>query len=245
MNRQLRIPGTYNVRDLGGHLTHSGRVTRWRVLLRAGNPNSLSSESQQQLADYGVTTVIDLRDEREVEQFPTVFAHSDSVLYFNRPLLGTLLNADETWQAEKDNYTLLHDLYCKYLERCRPQIGAIITTIAEHVPGVVFHCHAGKDRTGIIAALLLAAVDVQESAIAEDYALSAHQIAPLVEQWRTYAAQHAQDMGQFERDVASTPETAIAMLIYLKNQYGSIDHYLQSCGVTQVHLARLSTHFLE
>jgi protein-tyrosine phosphatase len=245
MNRHLNIPGTYNVRDLGGYLTQAGQVTRYRVLLRAGNLNTLSSAAQQQLIQYGVATVVDLRDEQEIQQFPTVFAQTDQVQYFNRPLLGTLLNADETWQAEKNDYTLLHELYCKYLERCQSQIGAVITTIAEQLPNVVFHCHAGKDRTGIIAVLLLAAVGVTDDAIAEDYSLSASEIRHLVEQWRIYAVQHGQDMVQFERDVVSTPETAFAMLTYLNNQYGSVEHYLRVCGVTQFHLTQLRAHLLE
>lgn len=230
----LKVEGTYNLRDLGEHVT----IPR-RIFIRAGNLDQLPLESQQQLLDYGVKTVIDLRDEWEAQQFPNVFAQSAAVRYLNLPLIGNALSHQVAWKEETQAYTALHDLYCKYVDRCQPQIGTIIATIAESTPTVVFHCYAGKDRTGIIAALLLGAAGVPDALIAQDYSQSQSEITHLIEQWRDYAVQHGQDMQQFERDVASDPTTILDMLSYIRRQYGGIADYLHRCGVTASQLTQL------
>src|ERR1041385_593182 len=191
---QLDIEGGYNIRDLGDYPTKDGLSTQRHVLLRAGNLDKISSAAQQQLINYGVKTVIDLRDEWEAEHFPNPFAQSTTIKYINLPLIGDSLSNDAAWKAETRNYTGLHELYAKYLDHCQRQLGTIVSAIAESAFTTLFHCHAGKDRTGIVAALLLGAVGVPDAAIAEDYALSTSQITHLVEQWREYAIQHGQDM---------------------------------------------------
>ena len=241
----LTIEGTYNIRDLGGFGTANGAITRTGVFIRAGNLDKLPESSQQQLIDYGVNTVIDLRDEWEVQQFPNVFNQSPKVHYVNLPLIGDHLSHSDSWQAMTENYSRLDELYIKYIDNCQAQIGTIMTTLAEGSTTVIFHCYAGKDRTGIIAALLLATVGVPTSQIAEDYAASSAQITHLVEQWRDYARQHGRDMKQLERDAASTPETITNMLAHLEQKYGSVEGYLHACQVTDSHFAQLKSKFIQ
>lgn len=244
MNRQPNINGTFNLRDLGGYSTIDGRSTRWNVLFRAGNVNNLSASSQQQLTDYGVKTILDLRDEWEVEHYPNVFAQSSQVNYLNLPLIGDKQSGDETWKATTATYTSLVELYCLYLEGCRSQIEAIVTTIADQECPTLFHCHAGKDRSGIIAALLLGSLGVSNESIAEDYAMTTEQITHLIVEWHDYALQHGQDMEKFERDVASSPDTIFNMLDYIQQKYGTIADYLKTCGVTENHVTKLGSYFL-
>src|SRR5689334_817200 len=147
---QLSIEGSYNVRDLGGYPTTDGRAIRSQMLIRAGNLDKLTNTGQQQLIDYGVRTIIDLRDEWEVRRYPDKFARSTAVTYLNIPFLG-----DNYVEEEPARIVItVQDIYCVYLDNCQPQIGAIVTAIAEHPSAIVFHCHAGKDRTGIIAGLV-------------------------------------------------------------------------------------------
>src|SRR5258706_15220588 len=215
MLHELHLEGGYNIRDLGGYPTEDACSTQKGILLRSGNLDKISVAAQQQLIDYGVKTVIDLRDEWEAEHFPNPFAQSKIVTYLNLPLIGNNVSRNATWKAESQNYTALSELYTKYLEHCQSQLGTIVSTIAESTFATVFHCHAGKDRTGIVAALLFGAVGVPDAAIAEDYALSASQISPLIRQWREYALQHGQDLTHFERDAASDSATMTTMLDYL------------------------------
>jgi protein-tyrosine phosphatase len=245
MPQLLTVEGTYNVRDLGSFAVGTNSATRNRRLIRAGNLDQLSLLAQQQLIAYGVKTVIDLRDEWETQQFPNVFAQFTTVKYLSLPLIGNQLSNNESWKTENENFTLLHELYIKYLEHCKMQIGTIISTIADSEAAIVVHCYAGKDRTGIITALVLGAVGVSDDLIAEDYAQSKSQIMHLIEQWREYALQHNRDMQRLERDSGSEPITILSVLDYAKLHYGSVSDYLRACGVTDRQLTRLTSLLVE
>jgi protein-tyrosine phosphatase len=215
------------------------------VLIRAGNLDQIPASSQQQLMAMGVKTIIDLRDEWEVEHYPNVFAQSQNVNYVNLPLIGNHLSNSEAWQQETLHYASLHELYCIYLDRCQAQVGAIISTIAESTPTIVFQCYAGKDRTGIIAALLLGVVGVPDHLIAEDYSHSKAQIGHLIEQWRAYALQQGRDMQRLALDAGSEATTILEMLAHIRRQYGTVADYLRACGVTDRQLAQLRSRFIE
>lgn len=241
----IHIVGTYNVRDLGGLPTLTGKQTKLHTILRAGNLDKLPVTSQEQLLTYGVTTIIDIRDEWEATHYPNVFAHSPRVNYHNLPLLGDSLSNDITWQSESESYDDLHELYIKYVERCQTQIAQIFTTIASSPSATLFHCHAGKDRTGIIAALLLSVVGVSIHDISEDYRVSSTQIPHLIDEWRQYAMKNGQDMERFNRKVASVPQTIIEMLHFIQSKYDNTANYLLTCGLSKARLAQLQERFIE
>src|SRR5689334_13916500 len=79
MTHQLDIEGGYNIRDLGGYPTKDGRTTQPHRLIRSGNLDKMSARGQQQLIDYGVKTIIDVRDEWEAQHFPNPFVQSGRV----------------------------------------------------------------------------------------------------------------------------------------------------------------------
>jgi protein-tyrosine phosphatase len=243
--RNLIVEGSYNVRDLGGYATADGHHTRWKVLIRAGNLDKVSAAGCQYLTDYGVKIVIDLRDEWEVEDFPNVFAQVEQVRYVHIPLIGDQLLRDEAWKLTSEKFSRLDEFYIYYLEHCQRQIAQIMGVFAESSGGTVFHCYAGKDRTGLIAALVLGAVGVSIDDIADDYAQTSQHIPHLVAQWRDYAVKNGHDMQHFERDAGSIPDTMMNTLHYLTERYGGIREYLVSCGVTDGQLAELRGRFVE
>ncbi len=243
--RHLPIDGTYNVRDLGGLPTTDGHVTRWQTFIRAGNLDKVSAAGCQYLTTYGVTTIIDLRDEWEVESYPNVFAHVARVHYANLPLIGDRYAQDETWKAASERYTHLHELYAYYLDNCQPQIASIIGALSASSSCTIFHCYAGKDRTGLIAALVLGAVGVSADTIAADYALTGEQITHLVTEWRAYAIQHNRDLAALERDAAANPQTMLDTLAYLTTRYGGVRPYLLACGVTEEQIMMLKRRLVE
>gem|GEM_PF-4286360 len=97
-------------------------------------------------------TIIDLRDKWEVEKHPNVFSQATSLTYRHLPLIG---NAFADRRVNESPHTEMHEIYAQYVTHCQPQIGAILGAIAESDGCTLFHWHAGKDRTGIIAALVL------------------------------------------------------------------------------------------
>jgi protein-tyrosine phosphatase len=241
----LQFEGGYNLRDLGEIPTSQGQITRKGIFIRSGNLDKLSISAQEQLIQYGVKTVIDLRNEWECRDYPNVFAQSNRVLYRNLPMIGDLLNDDEDFKARTEHCPNLHEIYRVYLDTCQVQIGAIIGAIAESPATTVFHCYAGKDRTGIIAALLLALAGVSDAEIAVDYAETNQQIVHLVEEWRTYAIKNQRDLAKLERDANAAPETILDSLSHIRESYGSVGAYLQVCGVSTSQLTHLRECFIE
>ena len=176
-----------------------GRVTRYGQVIRSDNLDQLPPESQARLINHPVGTVIDIRSAWETENYPNVFTHSTEIVYRNLPFW------DEDVIELKESVTDRRHYYRLALEMVQAEISAIMAGIADSDSNraVLFHCAAGKDRTGLIAALLLDLAGVAPAYIAEDYALSETYLAPRVAAWRAKALVAGQDMAVFEYKVAT------------------------------------------
>ena len=165
--RHVRLPGTRNLRDVGGYPAGDGRQTRWRTLLRTDSLDQLPVASQQALHELGVRLVIDVRWEHEVEGRPSVFRDSDEVGYRSMPLMPDRAVADG-----------IAATYRHMFDTRATALAGIARALLE--PGglpAVIGCAAGVDRTGVTVALLLAAVGVPADVVAADYALSVESFA--------------------------------------------------------------------
>jgi protein-tyrosine phosphatase len=232
-NRHLPIKGTYNVRDLGGYVTPAGE-TRWRRILRADGLHRLDGEGMEALVAEGVTTVIDLRHSNELAQQPNPFAAADNVAYHNVSLFEDLA------PTPKPGEDLLLELYIRALETRQPAIAQVLTIIADAPTGtVLFHCTAGKDRTGIISALLLGLAGVGPDTIVADYALTAEMIAPMVEEIITNAAARGADVESFRPLLASEPSTMVATIAHIEANHASVGAYVEKIGVPAATVERL------
>ena len=182
-NRILAWDACYNARDIGGYPVGAEQQTRWRAITRADNLHRLTPGGQAALRDYGVRTVIDLRLADELQRHPNPFADqqtsSDMPRYLNLPL------HDPEANAAMDLAELTEGEYIVILERSKPLIAAVIQAVADGLEegGVVVHCHGGKDRTGIVVALLLTIAGVPRETIIEDYTLSEAQLEPVHTAW--------------------------------------------------------------
>ena len=231
--RHLKVTGTYNVRDLGGYVTATGE-TRWRRLLRADGLHRLDEHGMATLVGEGVTTVIDLRHADELARQPNPFGQNPAVRYHHVPLF------DQLAPAPKPGGDVLLELYKRALAERQEAIATVLTTIAEAPEGVVlFHCTAGKDRTGIVALLLLALAGVETALIVEDYVETGPMIAPMVEEIIAHAAERGADIETFRPLLGAAPETMVATIAHLSEHYGSAQHYLKTIGLSDATLARL------
>ncbi|HVU11812.1 MAG TPA: tyrosine-protein phosphatase [Phototrophicaceae bacterium] len=242
-NRLIEVEGGYNARDLGGYPTADGHVTRWHTFVRAGTLDKLTARGQQQLANYGVRTVIDLRDEDEAHDFPDLYVPSTA--YHNLPFFGRELSSEATWQKMWTVVPTLHELYYHYFDRCQPQVKAIIATIAASEPGILFHCYAGKDRTGLIAAILLSTAGVPEDIIAQDYEQTSQHIHHLVVQWHEDARKNGGSLDIVERDSGAAADEMLDALEYVRQRYGGIASYLRLIGITDTQSIRLKSMLVE
>ena len=228
--RHLPVEGTYNIRDLGGYAAVGGE-TRWRQILRADALHRLDEAGVAKLVDAGVRTVIDLRHDHELTKAPNPFARIGEVNYVNISLFEQLTPPGAVDEQGRVTNVLL-ELYKMALAQRQEAIRQ------------VFHCTAGKDRTGIIAALLLAAHGVDAPTIREDYAVTASLIAPMVDELIHDAEARGADVEAFRHLLASTPETMSAFLIHLDETYGGADSYLELAGLSAGQRARLRDRFI-
>ena len=240
MSRHLPLEGTYNVRDLGGYATRDGGVTQWRTLFRADGLHRMSPEAQVSLLSHGVRQVIDLRRSNELETAPNVFAGSDRVTYRHLSLL-----VDELPLVQGDPTPLVETYRCILDER-QEQVRTVLAHFAEPdgLPAV-FHCTAGKDRTGVIAALLLGLVGVPDETIVADYALTTTYLGDgFIAEMRERAEQRGYTWEQYQPLVISPPEFMASTLTYLRQTYGDSEAYLRGIGLSETQLEQLRQAFL-
>jgi protein-tyrosine phosphatase len=239
--RHWPLEGVYNLRDVGGYTTHDGRKTRWRTFLRADALHKLTPAAQQALIDHGVRTIIDLRHDDELAAAPNVFANSDQVTYHNLPLFaGASPSGNRTMPPD------LETIYRYVLDERQTAVKAVFDamTAADAFP-VLIHCTAGKDRTGVITALMLGLAGVHAETIAEDYALTAHYAEGLFVELRAGAAAAGRDLAVFERYLESKPEAMINTLAYLEEKYTSVQSYLERIGLTDAQIAQLRQQMID
>jgi protein-tyrosine phosphatase len=132
-------------------------------------------------------------------------------------------------------------VYIMLLERGKQYIAAIVKAVADSLQegGVLVNCHSGKDRTGVIVALLLLVAGVQREAIARDYALSEVMLEPRYQEWVQEQIKLHGLIPTKPRQAQTRPETMHAMLDYLDQQYGGVESYLLVAGVTEAEIARI------
>ena len=230
MERRIVLGKMLNLRDLGGYPTADGRTTRWGVLLRGDNPMGLTDADVQLLLERNITTIVDLRSPAEARQFPDeLTARSGFSCHFIPMSTGEKLPNEEE---------LIGLGYFRTLER-KDTIRAVLETITDAPGGVLFHCMAGKDRTGCIAALLLTLAGVDRLDILADYQVSELYIRPVIRWMRETRSDLPAYVG------LSKPEYLEDCLERLEEAYGSVLDYLYAAGLTDPVLDRLKRKLLE
>jgi protein-tyrosine phosphatase len=240
--RAVRWEGFYNARDLGGLPTVTGSWTRYGRLIRSADVRFVTAAGWQAARDAGIRVVIDLRNPDEVTPGSVAgvtlgagtFAVPADRTATDRPadVQTVLIPLDDIedldlWRrlnSEGLNGTPLY--YRPFLDAKPERIAAVLTAIARVVDGgVIFHCGAGRDRTGLISLLLLSLAGVTPGAIAADYGLTFGQLAPL------YAAlgleQDEPDTGEYLKSRGTTVSETIATLIHDLD----VAAYLDAAGV--------------
>ena len=123
-------------------------------------------------------------------------------------------------------------MYRNIVDRCQPAIGQVLTAAATGPFPLLIHCKIGKDRTGIIVALLLAALGVPPETIVADYAESASNLEPMVPELMAAAAHDGLNLERYARLLQSPPAAMADLLTHLTERYGSVSAYLDECGFT-------------
>ena len=258
--RHLDLEGSYNIRDLGGYSTVDGRSTCWKTFLRADSLHQLASKSQTTLINYGIRAVIDLRDSVEVHDRPNVFSRSSEVAYYHQSLRGDTsyneekaMRASGTWPWVTDP-SEIGDVsersarnYIRWLELRKPRVHGVLALLADPtLRPAIFHCAAGKDRTGVVAALLLAIAGVPAEIIAEDYSLTAPFFVAkyLAEEAPPEVSAECYDWRDYQRDFCP-PGAILKVLDHLDDTYGGVEAYLCGTGLSEDQVSSIRTAFVE
>lgn len=242
-DRHIAIPGTCNVRDLGGYPADQGQ-TQWRRLLRADSLSEMDEAGKRQLLNAGLATVIDLRQASEAARAPDPFTSQDPVVQHRIPVFEGII--PKSWPAGAADTDMLFVLYTKALEACGAAFAQVLTTISRADPGLVlFHCSAGKDRTGLVAGLLLALAGVEKQVIVQDYALTESLMASRMSQMVAACYGEGMNAAVIEPLLACKPQTMSDTLDYLKARHGSVEGYLQHIGVESRDIQALQGRLLD
>jgi hypothetical protein len=207
------LAGAYNFRDLGGYATADGRATRWGTLFRSDTLHELTTGDVELLDELGLVTILDLRTRVEVETTGRGPLAATSVVYRHLSVLPET-GSDRPGDGESDGESVaapdpagddLAERYLWYLDGGRTALAGAITLLAEpdRLPAV-FHCAAGKDRTGVLAALVLDLLGVRREVIVADYVLTAERMPLIMERY-------AKDPAFAER-LARTPASRFAVV---------------------------------
>lgn len=227
-DRLLSLDGSFNFRDLGGYRAANGTEVRWRRLFRADGPHALTASDAAALGELGIVTVLDLRTGGEVERGRWT-DHLGPVTEHHLPLTDVLPRDDELREWSDGAYVARH--YGHLLEQGAPSLAKALEILA--APGAqpaMFHCSAGKDRTGVLSAIVLGLLGVADDDIVADYALSAR----AMERFVAWLRERAADPDALERHVpavtSAEPETMRSLLAHVRAEYGSFEGYARAIG---------------
>jgi protein tyrosine/serine phosphatase len=234
-DRHLPFETVFNFRDLGGYAAADSRTVKWRTVFRADGLHRLEGADIDAFAALGVRTVLDLRTHGELEERGRIGARGQiaaELQWHHFPLMDVHWDPDSYDEAlGPERY--LADRYLDMLETGAQAIGGGLRIIADpdRTP-LVFHCAAGKDRTGVLAALTLSLLGVADDVVAADYALSTSAIERFAEWMAVNAPEALEDLGKIPEAFTKSPvEAMLLFLADVRERFGSVEGYAEHVGV--------------
>ncbi len=242
MRRRIELEGCYNFRDLGGYPTEDGARVRWRLLFRSDALHHLTpADVSRMLGEFAIGEIVDLRSSGELRSEGRGLLATESARFHHVPLFDAALPEDTKQAAE---YTLA-DRYFLMAEYAREPIARVIKTLADSTAPAVYHCAAGKDRTGVISAILLALLGVCDELIIADYAASQEKLDEIIDRLLTSEGYQGMLEALPPETLHAEPETMVSLLERIRARYGSMHGYARGIGVSDESIQRLRERLLE
>lgn len=223
--RELRIEIAYNVRHIGGYRAAGGLTSR--TIVRSAGLQRLTGSGLAALAESRITTIVDLRSSVERSEQGT----PDPAPFGIRSVHNPIWEADASPAGLGDEFDGYAPIYRAMLESGAPAYRRLFEIIAESADGVLFHCAAGKDRTGVAAALLLDLAGVRDADIIDDYALSETLLAPMFAEFAPRMAERGVDQTKARKLMSSEPAAMSNTLTHLRQRYGDAEGYMAHIGM--------------
>jgi protein-tyrosine phosphatase len=261
--RHLPLQGTPNFRDLGGYATTDGHFVRWGLIYRSGVLSHLTPSDFTYLSQLGVRVVCDFRDAQENATDPERWIPDAPVEHVSVPIGSGSGNGNNTGTTTMEQMLAknpsaaelrqwLTDKYGQFAFTNAPEYAKVFAQLKQdHLP-LLYHCTAGKDRTGVFSALLLLTLGVPEKTVLADYALTDQYLLHSMseEDSRKMLANNPglAHLTVEQRNVlmAADPEYLKSTLRQINEKYGSFDAYRRSAlGVSDHDMEVLRARLLE
>ncbi len=222
---RLPIRNSVNVRDLGGYPGTNGKATKFKAFVRSGDLTYLDEEDIGFLIKYGINRVIDLRTDHEADKYRNPFIDVKGVSYHHCPFfLGELSRIPFDENCEDP----MGDLYLDILEKCSDKVAHAVLTIANAEPGgILFHCSAGKDRTGILSYIILSLAGVSNEDIVANYRVTDSYYIPYAK--RTFKSFDKIPIKYLQSNAVSMERA----MTYVTDNFGGVENYLLSIGISE------------
>ena len=223
------LESTMNTRELGMYrIQGTKNYTLSNRIYRSDRCESLSASDKKLLLDRDITTIIDLRSEQEAETKPSAFSSDSDFIVFHYPIVEGMLPPNSL-EAVPVSYMEIAHADC---------VKEVFKTIADANGGVLFHCTAGKDRTGVVSAILLALVGVSDEDIVYDYAISREFNKQRLE---AYLKEHP----EIDKDIVLANEKSMyGFLRMLREKHNSVDQYLRDIGISEYEIQELKSKLI-
>jgi protein tyrosine/serine phosphatase len=248
LGRLIPLEGACNFRDLGGFVTDAGRTVRWRVLFRSDSLHELTPTDVALLrGELGLVTIVDLRSEAEVER-TGVNPLAEHVTVHHHPIFREAdrpADEDPEEAARTRAAMTLSEMYLGMFDRLGANLAAGVTAVASAPGPAVFHCAAGKDRTGVMAAVLLGLLGVPAADIAADYAATTQALDAIHRRLRAMPGYEDTLRELPPETMHARQETMEQLLEAVDARWGSIAGWAEATGVPADAVAVLRERALE
>ncbi|MHB8826416.1 MAG: tyrosine-protein phosphatase [Acidimicrobiales bacterium] len=238
-SRVIELEEVFNLRDLGGYPTGDGRSTRWRQLFRSDALHRITTADLDTLTGLGITTVIDLRSQSEI-------AFAGQGLLLNSAITFVTTHDGDDDRAQDGTMRSVGPLshrYLDYLANERLHIAIKRLADSDCYPAII-NCFFGKDRTGVLAALLLEILGVDRSIVISDYALSSSRTGALIARLKEDPL-YRETLEQTDPSLlAADPSTMSTFLQAVDERYGGAESWARAGGIVSSDLARLRANLL-
>lgn len=240
--RYVHLEGCHNFRDLGGYPARDGRRVRRGRVFRSDALHLLTESDVRRVRDeLRLRAIIDVRSASEVRIDGAGPLAGPPVAYHHVPLFSDQTLAREPEEVPED----LGHRYFLMMRYAREPIGCVLRLVADARAPAVFHCAAGKDRTGVISAVILAILGVSEADIVDDYVCTSRNLDRIIERLRGSRAYRTIFTQLPPETLHADPGTMESLLHRVREAHGSMREYARTAGVDDDALARLEARLLE
>ncbi len=224
--RRFLLSNTLNTRDLGGYPIAYGKTTTYKVFLRSDVPIQVSNEDIELLLSNNITTIVDLRSDDEVQRKPCALKNEKNFQYYHCKAHGDGCLPTSV-ESVSDSYFEMVDEQKNVLN--------IMRVFAKAKGGVLYHCTAGKDRTGVISALLLLLAGVCKTDISADYQISKAYLASMIQQFCK------SNKNVDVNIITPKAEYMEKFLDIFQQKYNSVEEYFSQIGLSDSEVLQLKT----